>query len=221
MNDLTLPEGVELTQSKYADDSTFAQMATAASWLPRLQVFGGNSKEVKRGTFPIGHYGLVRKKDQIEDLTPAVDVLVLSWRPKAMSVGDGEVINMFDPSNPKFKEFVERSKEQNSGCFWGPEFLVWIPGASIPCFATFLFGSISARNEAPNMKALIGKAATCKLTLLENKKGMWHSPVIVPCSTPLDMPSMDELRVQLEKFNNPPEKEMEAAPDEAEESRPR
>lgn len=95
--------------------------------------------------------------------------------------------------------------------WFGPEFLIWIPGANPQSFATFFCGNKTMRREAPNLRGLIGRAATLKVTLIETKKYSWHGPVVVPCSTPFDLPDMEEIKAQVSRFNNPPEQDVEKA----------
>jgi hypothetical protein len=75
-------------------------------------------------------------------------------------------------------------------------------------------GSKSARNESPNMKALIGKAATLRSQKISNKKYEWHSPQVVPCTTPFDLPPIDEIKKVAEAFMNPPVTEVETVAEE-------
>ncbi len=74
--------------------------------------------------------------------------------------------------------------------------------------------SKTARREAPQLKGLMGKAATLKAQLIKAKKYAWHGPVVTPCSAPIDpLPQLDLAREEVQKFNNPPENETEAAPE--------
>ena len=188
-------------QSKY-DDTDFQGVASGGKWLPRVQLFGSNSDAAKMGLIPIGTYGLVNGKNLIP-LGNEVDVLVVAWRPKAMEIGDGEVTSAFNPKSALFKDLVAKSDEADSGCMFGPEFLVYLPGQKQ--FATFFMGNKSARREAPAVKSCIGKAATLKVTLASNKKYKWHTSVCVACSTPFDLPAIDEIKEKANEFCNPPD----------------
>ncbi len=203
-NEVTIP-GIELPQ-KY-DSDVFDDIAKAGDYLPRVQVMGGNSGLVQRGEIAVGLYALVHNKDKFDNLTQEFDCFVLSWRPKCMDTNGDQPLSLFNHESEQFIKIKEKAGEQNSGCMYGPEYLVYLKGAN--CFATFFFSSKSSRREAPNMQQRLGKAATCKIKLIETKKFSWHSPVIVPCTTPFDAPDPEAMKEQLEKFNNPPESEVE------------
>lgn len=189
---------------KYTD-KTFDGVAAATKFLPRLQLFGSNSGEVKEGKILMGHFGVVTMKGQpIIDLTDTVDVLVVVWRPKALDMSEETVISCFDVSNDLFREIAAKSDDSDSGCMFGPEFLVWIP--SIEKFATFFCGSKTARRESVNIKTLCGRAATFKSHLIKKGKFAWHGPRAFECNTPFTSPPHEELMERVDEFNNPPNK---------------
>lgn len=200
----------ELPVSKY-DDSAFDAVAKAGDWLPRIQLIGSNSDMAKEGKIQQGAYALITSKESFDDLTKEFHCLPLAWRPKAMMItGDG-IVSVYNPADKTFADIQAKSDEKDSGCMFGPEYLVWVQ--SVKKFATFYFNSKTMRREAPNLKKLLGGAATVKSRLIKTQKFSWFGPVIVPCSTPFDVPSMDEIKAQVEKFNNPPESEVETAAD--------
>lgn len=209
MSNELIPVG-DMGVSKYADDTNFAAISSGG-FLPRLQLMGSSSNAVKESKIGQGCYALVKGKDQIEDLTKEVNVIVLAWRPKALEIGTENVLSVYNPKHADFTRIAEKSEEQDSGCMYGPEFLVWVPSAKT--FATFFMSSKTSRREAPQLKGLLGKAATLKAQLIKAKKYAWHGPVVTPCSAPLDLPDMDKAREEAQKFNNPPENETEAAPE--------
>ena len=194
-------------------DGTFGSIVSGGDYLPRFQLFGSKSDACAEGKIGIGHYGLV-KDDVITDLTPEVDIIIVSWRPKAIQSGDDFLIDYYPDvdekgniQNPIFKRIVELSGVKDSGCMYGPEFLVWIPSAN--SFATYHLNSKTGRREARNMEPLLGKAATLKCRLIEQGKYKWHGPVVIPCSTSLDTPSEEDIREEWTKFQNPPKNEVE------------
>lgn len=193
------------------DDEVFNKMKSG-DFLPRLQLMTANSDKCKSGEFTINHYAFIRDQN-FQDLGETVDVLIITWRPKALEIGD-EVLSVFDPEHEEFARIQEKSAEANSGCMYGPEFLVYIP--QINEFATFFCGSKSSRREAPNIRALMTKPATLKSRYVETKKYKWYTPAVTPCSTPFNPPDMEALKKVVDKFNNPPKFEKEVA-DEPEE----
>lgn len=196
---------------------SFDVLVSGGDYLPYMQLFGSKSDACAQGKINIGHYGLVKDK-QITDIGAEVDLVIISWRPKAVQTGDDLLVDYHpemnedgEITNKLFKRIVELSNIRDSGCMYGPELLLWIPSAST--FATYHMNSKTARREARNVQSLIGKAATLKCHLIETPKYKWHGPVAIPCSSPLDMPPEDEIREQFARFQNPPRNEMEVADD--------
>lgn len=194
--------------SKY-DDDAFSKMASTG-FLPRLQLMTSNSEACKSGEFPTNHYAQVNDSQNL-DLGKSVDCLILSWRPKALDMNGEDIVASFDPESDSYADIQKRSEEPNSGCMWGPEFLVYIPQTK--AFATFFMGSKSARRVAPAVKGLMYKAATLDSKKVETTKFTWFVPDVTPCQSPFDAPDMDEIKEQVEKFQNPPEPAVEVAGD--------
>ncbi len=211
MSNALVPVLAELGVSKYGSDEDFNGLSSASGFLPRIMLMGANSSLVQQGKIQQGCYGLVRSKDQCEDLTREVPCLPLSWRAKAMEIADGEVTSIFDRKNPEFDRISLKSAEQDSGCMYGPEFLLWVPGAK--CFATYYASSKTSRNEAPKLRDLIGQAALLKSHLIKGKKFSWFGPLITVCSTPFEIPDNEDIIEQVNKFNNPVTTEKEKAPE--------
>jgi len=204
-----------LPANKYSDED-FDATASGGGYLARLQLLTSNSKKCKSGEFPTNHYALIQDQKH-DDLGKNVDILVVAWRPKALETGEN-IISAYDPNDAEFQRIQEKSFQANSGCMFGPEFLVWIPSAGK--FASFFMGTKSSRREAGNVKARLTKAATLGSKLCKNKSYEWFAPESSACSTPFAMPARDELMETLEKFNNPPKSEIEGV-EEAEDSRAR
>lgn len=210
-NDL-IPQEIAGPLAKYELDDV---VSSASTFLPRLQLFGGKSNACAEGKIGIGRYGIVRD-DVITDLGPEVDALVICWRPKAMDTGDNVLVT-HEPDSDLYKQLKEQSTVKDSGCMYGPEFLLWIPSQA--AFVTYFMSSKTARREARKMKPLLRKAASFKCKLIETVKYKWHGPVIVPCSTPLELPDPGDIQVEVEKFMNPPEPQVEAASEGTERAR--
>jgi len=185
---LTLPGGQPLVSSKHKDDD-FTDLAKSGDWLPRLQLYGSNSDEVKEGKMPMAHFGLVvGRKDNIIDLGKTVNAWIVAWRPKALLIdgGDGKPVSYFDKDSAEFKDIREKSSIKDTGALCGPEFLVFIPGKG---FATLFMASKTARNEAPAIKALMGKAVTFTSKLIENASYKWHGITTMETSASFDRPA--------------------------------
>lgn len=197
-------------------DQRFADLIISTKFLPRLQLMTSSSEKCKSGEFPINHYALVTGGVHI-DLGGEVDVLVIDWRAKAMQIGE-VITNFYDPDSVEFKEISQKSEIRDSGCMFGVEFLMYVPTKQK--FVTFFCGSATARKEAFSIKERLQKAATLKSKKIETKKYTWFGPVCQDCNVPFDLPSMDDIKIEVEKFRNPPANEVEVAP-EAENQRAR
>lgn len=194
------------------DIEAFAKTVQSGDYLPRLQLMSSNSDKCKTGDFPINHYAMVRDQTFI-DLGNDVDVLVIAWRPKALEIGE-ELVTSFDQESKTFKDIEERSATPNSGCMYGPEFLMWIPAQS--AFATFFMGSKSSRKEAPNVHAKLQNSGTLSSKLVETKRYKWQTPIMKGCSTPFNMPDQEAMQAEVDKFLNPKETDLEVAEDSGE-----
>lgn len=202
-----------ITQSKYADDAAFSTLSSG-NFLPRLQLMNSGSDPVKLGKINQGHYGLVRSKDTVEDLTREAPVLAFAWRPKALDMSGDTVISVFNPKSAEFLRIQNKSEEQNSRCMYGPEFLVWVP--SVESWATFFFGNPTMRRVAAELKALMNKSpALLRSNLIRGKVHSWFGPVISIYSQGVKQPDQQEAIEVINKFNNPPETETEEVAEDA------
>lgn len=199
------------------DEKDYANFASSIEFLPRLQLCGASSNLCKEGKQPVGTYATVKDKENHTDLGKQCNVFVCGLRLKALEIIEGTgpqagIFSFFDPKSDEFGRVAKLSLEKDTGCLAGPEFLVYIPATKQ--FATFFMASKSMRNEAPAIKALLGKACTLTISLAENKKKQkWHVPKALPCSIPLDPPNNDDLQAQLLRFKNPVSSNVKKAPD--------
>lgn len=191
-------------------------LSTGGGFLPRIQLYGGNSGAVQEGKIGVGHYGLVRDKDRIEDLTGEVEVLVVTGRAKAMQIDGETIITVYDRKSEEFQRIAQESETPDSGCMFGPEFLLFIPAAQ--SFATFFMSSKTARREAGALSNRIGKAAILKAKLIVGKKYKWHGPVVEAFESPtFEIPNIDDIKTQASSFLNPKAMGPEKAEDAGEE----
>jgi len=193
-----------------------AVMGGGAGFMPRIQLMGASNPEVKSGKFKgMNHMAMV-EGDTFTDLGEGVDVLVLAVRPLAIdkngTLANGETGTVFcndakldgkgEPTG-LYAEIMKKSMVPNSGAFYGPEFLLYVP--KVKKYVTFLMGSRTARNDAHTLVSRLGKAVTVRGHEIPNKKfGNYYSPEGVPCSTVFELPPTEELLSQVEKFKNPP-----------------
>ena len=188
-----------------------AALAGPSSYLPRIQLMTDASEPVKEDIFPKDHFALILDQEHT-DLGAEVDLIVCGYRPKALELGE-EVINVYDMklvdgmATGEFKRIMEMSEQADSGCMYGPEYLVYIPDHG---FATFFFGNKSLRRESKKMQAYMGKAVTAKAQLIKTKKYKYKSVAIALATREItDVPSESTFNEVSHKFLNPSSSEVE------------
>jgi len=183
-----------------ADDEWDAMVAGKGVF-SRVQLMTNKSDLVTTGEFPMNHFALVGVGNSVEDdLGKTLEVIVCGLRAKAMRIGDPMII-VFEVKHLEFAKIQAESTLQDSGCMFGPEFLVYIP--SVEKFATLFFNSKSMRREAPNMRKRLGKGALLQSKLIETARFKWTTTIVKPCTAPLTPPDPEPLEEALETFNNP------------------
>lgn len=198
----------ELVSTEGTNMGALAAVSSAGSFLPRVQLFGGNSEACKEGRIPIGHYGLVRDKETIEDLTNDVEFLVIAGRPKAMEINGDVIITNYDHTSEEFTRIAQESETPDSGCMYGPEFLIYVPEAHT--FATLYLSSKTARRESGSLSSRLGKAARATSHLIKGKKFSWHGPKFHAVTEPtFELPDVEEITKQRTAFLNPKSSEVE------------
>ena len=195
--------GALLATQQKATEEELAVVSSGGKYFPRLRLMIANSKPCKKpldeGGFPVNHYALVQGQN-LQDLGKHLDVLPLVYRPKALDTSE-TIINSYTPSSEQFQRIMAEADVKDSGCTFGPEYLCWVP--SIKAFATFFMNSVSSRNEAPAMKARLGKPCTLKSQHIDPPKSKydWYAPTVVACTTPFEMPLKKDLLAATEKYN--------------------
>lgn len=187
----------------------------------RLQLVT-KGKLVDQGLVKPGHYAIPISDEEATDLGASVDVLVCAVRHKALDTNEKPPVAAYDQSSELYQTIKERAGEKNSGCMYGPSFLVY--ERSSAQFLEIFFGNASGRQEAGNLAAFLPiseeqakaagpkfkaqgpQAATLTAKYIKRPKYAWHAPVVGKCSTPFDdLPSAEEFVNQITKFLNPKE----------------
>lgn len=207
--ELNLPGAIPV--SKYADDQTLNDIAKSANWLPRMQLMQSGTKLVKQKKAEQGTLCIVKNKDSVINLGEMVDLWVISWRPCAVRVADDDVVSFYNPKDPEFLSIVDEAKaDSQSGCMYGPQFLVFVPAHEIYC--GFHCNNPTLRNVAEEIAGLCRKGpakATFESHLIEGKKYSWFGVKANPCSAMLTAPEPEMLMSQASEFANPPERLLE------------
>lgn len=220
---LTVPQSTEVVTKEQND--VFAALAgSGGKFLPRIQYMSGASACVKMRKFPSDHFALVTGKDQNMDIGEEFDCLVLAFRSKALDTKDPDgIVTCYDPKlqdgkfTGVFADIANRADVKDSGCMFGPEYLLWLPAQKK--FATFFFASKTMRNEAPLMQEKLGKGATIGSQFIDTGSYQYNSPQVKDCNTVFELPSQEEVDTECKKFLNPEtedngvEKVVDEAPD--------
>ena len=214
-----------LPSTQIGSDAAFEDLSQGTDFLGRLQLFS-NNKEVKSGLIMSGHWGIPESKDEVTDLGIVVDLLPLARRPKALDLSDKDaIIANYDVESDEFQRIADASMEKNSNCMYGPSFLVL--ERSTGRFLEFFCGSKSTRSEAKKIYPYLPLTDqdiaarklksnphgpmpfTMKIKLIDGKF-TYHVPVVTKCSTPFqDLPPMEKIVKEIERFINPQEEEVE------------
>lgn len=181
------------------------EVSQGSDFLPRIQLIT-KGKYVDTGKIAPGHWGIPQPGgEDIIDLGDKIDVIPINARAKALDVSDKEnIISVYDTSDPEYQRI--KAAPKNSGCMYGPSFLV--VERSTGKLHELFFSNKSGRNEAGKMKPFLVSATPCTLGI-RYKKGPdygWHVPVITKCSEPFapeSVPTMDVINKETEKFKNP------------------
>jgi len=188
------------------EDSDFDDLTQAGDYLPRLQLASANSDLVTDEVVPANDFALVYDKSTADSLGKEVDCIMLDYRAKALDTGSDEPVSVFDRSHPEFERIKKQSDIKDSGCMFGPEFLVYIP--SVEKFATFFCCSKSLRREARRFRDSMKRPITLFGRKVETPKYKWWIATLKECSTPFALPPKAEIMKQLEQFQNPPAPEI-------------
>lgn len=193
-------------------------------WLPLLKVTTSQTGLVSEGKVPSGKLILQEGQAKFKVLGEEVEVLTIAFHARAMDTSGGTPISYYKQPSPEFQRIVQESGVRDSGCFYGPEFLVWIPSENK--FALFMCGSITARKEAPAILQIMNEDQPAdtyvpkpmrllvRLVRDEAKKRSWHSFSVAPMSTPLPPLSdyfKENFQEVLNNFQNPVDSKVEKA----------
>jgi hypothetical protein len=218
LNELFAGENALTTQT--ADElRELDAMSTASSFLQRLQLYSKGKVGPNGTLIEGGHYGVPKSSDNIVDLGDSIDVLAIARKAKAIDMSDTEnIIVTNDTKSDEFKRIVDMADNvRDSGCAYGPAYLVYERSTST--FYELFCGNKSGRYESstintylPVTTAMIeggftketeprfAKPMTLKSKFTKKGKWEWFSPVAEDCLSPIDLPSADQLRFEIERF---------------------
>jgi hypothetical protein len=231
MSNELVPFKVNLPAVTEEQLETLDEVAKGADFLPRIQLIT-KGKYVDTGKITPGHWGIPQPGgDEIEDLGPTIDVIPFTCRAKALDVSDREaIITNYNFEDEAFQRIKKAPK--NTGCMWGPSFLVLERSTGI-LFEMF-FSNKSGRAEAGKLRKFLPTkengsnpaAASLGIRYVDPPATDygWHVPVITKCSEPFDQSKMkvtsEQVAEEVQKFLNP-EAGVEKVPEEETKKRKR
>ena len=213
----TLPVSAPKTDlTKYGGETEF---------LKRVQLVT-KGKYVDKGKIAPGHYGVPEGDDDITDLGESIDVLPLAVRDKALDTTEDPPLAVFDADDEVFQDIVDRAGEKDSGCMYGPSFLLFERNSGQ--FFEFFCGNKSGRMEAGKFAQYLpvseeqAKAngveahgplpLTLRAKYIERPRYSWHAPQVTKCSTPFtNLPPVENIVEEINKFLNPKVQDVEQA----------
>jgi hypothetical protein len=166
--------------------------------------------DVGLGKINANHYA-IKSGEALTDLGKEVIIVPFTWRPTALDLSkEGKIVSSHEQNSELFQDIQKRSFGADSGCLFGPEYLVWVP--SQRSFCTLLFGSKSHRNVAKVFNGFLPQNGQLQSVILKSKpaqkdKFVWQvmDPFLYPNGIAAeDLPSPEELQDALNKFLNPP-----------------
>lgn len=219
-NELVPVDYTQLPAVSMGSDDGFADLAKGADFLGRLQLFSKGSA-INRGKVTPGTWG-IPDGEEVVVLGKTVDCIPYARRPKAIDLSDTEaIVTNYEMESDEFKRIAAESMQQDSGCMYGPSFLIY--ERSTGRFLEWFCGTKSTRSEAKKIypflilrdediveRGLEGVEAhgplpfTMENRLVEKKRYSWHVPVVIRCSTPFTRePTVEKIVFEMKRFLNP------------------
>jgi len=200
-------QGTEITNPNTMDE--FKDTVGGGDFLRRLQVMGSSSELVKKGDMQLSTFALISQGEG-EQLQSEVDVILFSWRPKAMDTSTDIPVIVYDKGHELWADLVAKAAVQNSGCMYGVEFLCYLP--ILDEFVTFYCGGVSLRRESKKIIKYMGDngqtPGPCTLEVVyidpTTSKYSWHSAKSKACVTDLEYPDSTRTVEVVTKFLSPP-----------------
>ena len=206
----------QLPSVDLATDDELQELTKGTDFLQRIQLVT-KGKFVDTGKINPGRYGVPQPGgEDILDLGSEIDILPLAVRAKALDMRDRDaIIAVYDMNLPEFERIKILSKETNSGCMYGPSFLILERNTGN--FYEFFLGNKSGRQESGKLRPFLpisqAKAeatgtephgpipCTLKNRYVQRSAYGWHVPVVTKCSEPFtSLPLLDRIRDEVTKF---------------------
>lgn len=180
-NNLVAFSGIPFSQAALAKPKANPDRGYAS----RLQLCS-KGKLIDEGKVRPGSFAII-DGDNVVDLGKEITCIPLVVLDKALDVSGDEVVVAFGKDNPEYQRIAEASKTADSGCMFGPVFLVF--ETSTCQFLELFLNNKSGRNEADRIAAYLPiseeaakeygvparapSAVTVNSKLCKSKNGKW------------------------------------------------
>jgi hypothetical protein len=222
----------QLPAVSMGSDDGFNDLAKGGDFLFRLQLFSKGTA-INKGLITPGTWGIPEGDEDITAIGTSVDCIPFARRPKAIDLSDTDaIVTNYDMGSKEFERIANKSLEKDSGCMYGPSFLVY--ERTTGRFLEWFCGTKTTRAEAKKIYPYLAITPadiearglenveprgplpfTMNIKLIEKKQWSWHAPVVVKCSTPFkNPPAMKLVLFEMERFLNPSDAEVEKVDEE-------
>lgn len=182
-------------------------------WIPSLRMVADNSKLSKAPANLIpGTFYFCKTSNGLgaQSLGKSVIIVPVASRLKAMEqvqvpkVG-AKWVSHFDPTSSEYLSVVARAAAKETDVFHGPEYLVWVDGATEigGAWATFHCASATSRKAATDIESMVGRGQTLRLNNYptSNAKFTWQAFTVDIANAALQlMPEVDDINARCAKF---------------------
>jgi len=194
-----------------APSEAIALVNQGSKFLPYISLGGSTSTLVKQGKLAMGDFAIINGKN-FTPIGDSFDCICFGWRARAMDFSKG--VSIFDVNKPEFEHIRQQALNGVRKVAFGAEYLLYLPDRDE--FVLYFFGSISARNESPNLLSIYEAQESeylminIKSDLITNKKeDSWHVQVVTRSENAVTkLPAPELLTTVLHNFNNPKDTEV-------------
>lgn len=169
------------------------------SYASRLQLFSFNSGPVQNNKIEHGHFGIVNGQE-VKDLGQEVTVVPCGIRCKAMDLSGDRPVIAYEQTGDLFNMIRAKSKEKDSDCMCGVEFLVYLPDQET--FTTFYLANATLLREAQGIKDSMGHTLRFKSKVITKDKLRWHGIIVAPFPADIAVPLKEVFERELTIFLN-------------------
>lgn len=195
--DIALPDNLPVAEYNATE---VAKVSGGKEYLKQIRLSSGSSKLVKKGVIKPGMWHVPLGEDDCIEIGDSIDLLLLHFRPKAMSFADMDnIVEVYDPSHEKFAEIEELSKSDDQATkmankfgitFFafertqGKAFELFCNSISMRIAADTLLGYTRMKKEGKMQQA---SPVSMGVRFID-KKGGYHVPTVNKCSEPIVIP---------------------------------